>query len=166
MNNLYHNHNNRFIALTNLSPGDLPESLEFEGEKLIVKPEFHITLVAVKYIAEIIDKDNAEKLQLEIVEEFNRFTEKFPLMEYELLNDIRFVAIEDNKTIIIMVKLKGIENFFETLEKKYHKALPLQPTHITLYTLATNTFGIPICSHKELKTISTPIIVPKLQALV
>jgi len=166
MSSLYYNHKNRFITLTDLAVGDIPDRLDIRGEKFIIKPEFHITLVAVKYIAEIIDRNNTEKIQLEIVDEFYKFTEKFPLTEYKLLNDVRFVAIEDNKTIIIMVKLKGIESFFETLEKKYHKALPLQPTHITLYTLPTDTFGIPICSYEELKIISTPIIIPKLQALV
>lgn len=166
MNNFYHNHKDRFISLASLSVGDIPESLEFEGEKFIVRPELHITLLAVRYIAEIIDKDNAEKLQLEVVNEFYRFTKKFPLTDYKFLNDIRLVKAEDNKTIIVMVKLKNIEKLFETLEKKYRKALPMQPTHITLYTLPTDTVGIPIFSHEELQNISKPIIIPELGVLV
>jgi hypothetical protein len=146
--------------------GDIPRNLEVEDEKFIVKPEFHITLVAVRYIAEIIDKDNAEKLQLEIVGEFYKFTEKFPLTEYEILNDIRLVTAGENKTIVAMVNVKDIEKFFEILEKKYGKTLPKQPTHITLYTLPTDTIGIPIFSHEDLQKISKPIIIPEIQSLV
>lgn len=152
MNSLYHNHKNRFITLAmNLSVGKFPESLEFESEKFVVKPEFHITLLSVQYIAEIIDKNDAEKLQFEIVDEFYKFTEEFPLTEYKLLNDIRLVTVGDHKTIVILVKLKNIEKLFGSLEKKYQKTLPSQPTHITLYTLSTDIFGVPIFSYEELK---------------
>lgn len=154
MKNVYLNYKNQFITLADLRVGNIPESLEFEGEKFIVKSEFHITLLAVKQIAEIIDQHNIEKLQSEIVQDFYAFVEEFPLTKYELLDDVRQVIVGDNKTIIVMAKLKGIEKLFEMLEKKYQKQLPVQPTHITLYTLPTDTFGIPILSYKELSEVS------------
>lgn len=159
---LYNNYKNQFISLANLSVGDIPDSLEFEGTKFIVKSEFHITLLAAQHIAEIIDKNNVEELQLKIIDEFYKFSKEFPLTEYELLDDMRLVTVGDSKTIVVTVNLKGIEEFFKRLEGRYRKALPVQPTHITLYTLPTDTFGIPIFSYEELQSISRPIKIPEL----
>lgn len=159
---LYYNYKNKFITLANLSIRDISESLELAGERFIVKSEFHITLLAVRQIAEIIDPQNVEKLQLEIVQDFYTFVEKNPLVDYELLSDVRLVTAGDNKTVIVMTKLKGIEDLFTLLEEKYRTALPAQPTHITLYTLPSDTFGIPILSYEELESISSSIDVPEL----
>lgn len=159
---MYSNYKNQFITLANLKVESIPDSIEIEGQKFIVKSEFHITLLAVRRIAEIIDTHNAEKLQIEIVHFFNEFAEKSPLNTYELLHEIRLVTVGENMTVVVMAKLEGIERLFTALEEKYHVKLPVQPTHITLYTLPSDTFGIPILSYDELENISRPLEVTEL----
>lgn len=157
METVYHNNQNKFITLANLSVSNIPEKLKFRGDEFIVKSEFHITLLAVRQIAEIIDPANTEKLQLEIVQDFYQFVDVFPLTNYELQDEVRLVTVGNNKTIVKMAKLEGIEKLFNMLEKKYQKKLPVQPTHVTLYTLPTDTFGIPILSYEQLENISIPV---------
>lgn len=164
MKDPYNNYQNRFISLANLNIGNLPKVLEFQGDKFVVKPEFHITLLAVEQIAKIIDSDNAENLKLAVVKEFYDFVNALPLTQYELSDDLRFVRVGANKTIVIIAKVKNIDRLFERLSKKYGVQLPVQPTHVTLYTLPTDTFGIPINSHEELKKISKPVEIPELRA--
>lgn len=166
MKDLYYNDQNQFITLADLSVGNIPNNIEFRGKKFIVKSEFHITLLALEQIAEIIDKDNIEKLKPEIVQDFYEFVERFPLIEYQSLDDIRLVTVAGNQTIIIMVKFHGIERLFEVIGEKYQKTLPMQPTHITLYTLPSDTFGIPILSYEELHKISETIDMPELNELI
>lgn len=166
MSGPYNNFENRFITLADLKVADLPQTWEFDGDDFVVKPEFHITLLSVERIAKLIDSANAEKLKPEIAKEFYEFVKKRPLTQYTLTDDIRLVrASEDNKTVVVMAKLEGINELFDTLSKKYDTKLPVQPTHITLYTLPTDTFGIPINSYEELKKISEPVDVPKLRTL-
>ena len=49
-----------------------------------------------------------------------------------------------------MTSLPGLEKFFAELQEKYGVKLPLQPTHITLYTLQPEA-GIGILSPHELE---------------
>ena len=161
----YNNYENKFIQLADLKLENLPESIEFEGDLFIIKSEFHITLLSVENAAKIIDASNFEILKLEIVNDFHNFVKETPLVDYELLEELRLVNVEGNKTIIVMTKLHGIENLFNTLSQKYGAEIPVQPTHITLYTLPPDTFGIPINSYEELEKISKPIEIPKLKTL-
>lgn len=162
----YSNYQDRFITLPNLKLPVLPESLEVGGHKFIVKAEFHITLLAVERLAEIINRASLDKLQQEIVAEFNEFVKSTPLTEYELLpNDLRLVQVNGNKTIIVMAKMPRIQDLFDVLSKKYKTELPVQPTHITLYTLPDDTFGIPIFSYDDMEKISQPVELPQIQKL-
>lgn len=166
MNKLYGKFKDLSITLTNLKVADLPERLEFEGDEFVVKPEFHITLINFDKLAKIIDDVGPEKLKPEIVDVFYEFVKRRPLAQYALLNELRLVRVaEDNKTIIVMAKLEGIDELFDALSKKYGVALPVQPTHITLYTLPTDTFGIPINSYNELGEISKQIELPEIEEL-
>lgn len=162
---MYNNFKNMSIVLGNLGVADLPKSLEFGGNKFVVKPEFHITLLNFERIAKLIDSANVEKLKPDILSEFYEFVNKQPLTQYTLSKELRLVRAGENKTIVVLAKLKGIDKLFDTLSKKYGVALPVQPTHITLYTLPTDTFGIPINSYEELKKISKLVDLPELQTL-
>lgn len=166
MSDLYNNFENKFITLPSLNIADLPQTWEFNGNEFVVKQEFHITLLNIDYIVEIIGSKNVENLKPEIADEFYKFVSKQPLTQYTLLNELRLVSVaEDNKTIVVMAKLEGIDKFFDNLSEKYGVALPVQPAHITLYTLPTDMFGIPINSYEELEKISEPIDIPELQEL-
>jgi hypothetical protein len=165
MSDTYNNYQNKFIQLANLKVGGIPENLKFAGNEFIIKNEFHITLLAVERIARIIESDNVENLKLEIVDEFNKFVAEHPLTEYRLLDDVRLVTVDNNKTIVVIAELQGIESLFDRLSKKYKVELPVQPAHITLYTLPTDTFGIPIFSYEHLSGISETVQIPELQDL-
>jgi hypothetical protein len=165
MSDTYSNYKNTFIKLANLKIAHVPPKLKIEGNEFVVKPEFHITLLAAGKLAEIIDSNNVERLKLELIEEFYTFVDKFPLTRYELLDELRLVKVGDTKTIVVMAKLEGIDTLFDDLSKKHGVKLPVQPTHVTLYTLPTDTFGIRINSYEELQEISEPIEIPKLQKL-
>ena len=160
----YSNYQDRFISLANLKLPDLPASLELGGDRFVVKPEFHITLLAVERIAEIINKKSIDMGQKEIVADFYDFVKKQPLTEYELLaDDLRLVRVDGSRTIIAMAEMPRIQELFARLSDKYDTDLPVQPAHITLYTLPGDTFGIPIFSYEDLENISEPIQLPGIQ---
>ena len=162
----YSNYQDRFITLANLNLPELPKILEVSGDKLVIKPEFHIALLAVERVAEIINKASADMLRQEIVAEFDKFVKDRPLTDYELLpGDLRLVRVNGNKTIVVMAEMPRIQELFDTLGKKYKTELPAQPTHITLYTLPDDTFGIPIFSYDDLEKISQPIELPEIREL-
>jgi len=131
----YHNEFHSYITLADLTLGDLPEKLKFEGNELQIKSEFHISLVWGEKIAEMVDESRIDEIISEIISEFLKFNDKKPIVEYELLSEIRFLERGDQKTLIVMAKVKNLEEFFVLLRTKYQKNIPIQPTHITLYTL-------------------------------
>jgi hypothetical protein len=75
------------------------------------------------------------------------------------------VQRDEQKTLILMVEVPRLIDFFNQLERKYHKSLPLQPTHITLYTLPPDVIGIGILSQEELKRDSRPVPIPDFSSL-
>ncbi len=165
MSDKYKNYDNKNITLANLKIVGLPDSLEIGEDKFVVKSEFHITLLGVKSIADSIDSNGTEKLQQEIVDEFYNFVSETPLTEYKLSDELRLVNVKGNKTVVVLASVRGIEKLFKRLSEKYGVQPPVQPTHITLYTLPTDTIGIPISSYDELKEISEPIELPGIQKL-
>lgn len=153
----YLNLKNYSMVLGNLRLPDLPKELELAGDRFIVKKEFHVTLISLEHNAEIIDPGNVEQIKAGLIKDFYDYTGRQPLTEYQLTDDLRLVDDGGNKTVVIMVTMPKIEDFFIRLSQKYGADLSVQPTHITLYTLPTDTFGIPICSYQELEAISEPI---------
>jgi hypothetical protein len=155
-----------YIYLADLELGQLPEKIEVDGDTLLIKSEFHISLVCLKRLAPMIDEQNSQKITAEIIEAFENFTRKHPLTNYELLKDeMRLVKRDAQKTVIVMVKVPGLDMFFDKLRQKYKVDLPTQPTHITLYTLPPDTIGIGIVSDEMLQKQSVPIDLPELEKL-
>jgi hypothetical protein len=158
----YNNYQNRFIQLANLRIDNLPKKINIDDEEFVIKSEFHITVLAVEQIAQLINADFTEDLKLEIVDYFYNFVKSTPLTNYRLTNELRMVQDGSSKTIIVMAELDDIDMLFLELRNKYSVELPVQPTHITLYTLPSDTFGIPIFSYEELFEISKIINLPEL----
>lgn len=159
----YINYKNYSITLGNLKLPDLPPELEVDGERFIVKKEFHITLLNLGHNAKIINPDNIDGLKAELIKSFYEFIDKQPLTDYELTNDLRLVNVDGNQTIVVLVKMPKIKELFAMLGQKYGVDLPVQPTHITLYTLPTDTIGIAINSYQMLEEISRPIDLPEIK---
>jgi hypothetical protein len=164
MSDTYSIYKNKSILLADLKIGNLPQTLKVGEDEFVVKPEFHITLLSSWGISKVIGSKNVE-LEPEAIEEFYKFVESFPLTRYKLSNELRFVNVNGNKTIVVMANLDGIDKLFDILSKKYGVKIPVQPTHVTLYTLPTDRIGIGINSYEELKKISEPIKIPELEKL-
>lgn len=154
-----HDYSNGYIGLMNLDLGDLPATISVAGYDLLLKSEFHISLICAKKIAAIVNETEADKIEAEIVEAFKKFIATNPLADYEVAGEYRLVEHGERVTLIAMTNVPGIENFFAELEKKFETKLPLQPTHITLYTLQPEV-GIGILSQEELEHNSTAVDAP------
>lgn len=148
---------NSSILLSDISVPDLPEAIIYEGQKLFVKDEFHITLVSARHLAGIIRLDDQDAVVSEILQKFNEFIETTPLEEYVVSNDLRFVQTDKEQTIVVMAKVPNLDIFFGQISKKFSIDLPKQQTHVTLYRYPKDFIGIPIPSHEILETISEPI---------
>lgn len=153
-----------YIRLENLQLPKLPESIEVDGEKLVIKPEFHISLVWVGRLKDMVDEADKEKVKRGMIEEFENFVKEHPLDEYELTNDLRFVRQAEQKSVIVMADMPNLKLFFERLSHKYGVELPLQPAHITLYTLPSDKIGIGIFSQEELTDKTVPIDLPEIKS--
>jgi len=160
----FHNYDNGYIARVNVTLQNTPEKLDVKGQSLLLKGEFHISLICAKRIAALIDPENKESLQAEILAEFKKFILKHELKDFSLLPEFRFVEMDTRKTLIILVEVPDLDLLFTHLEEKYGTKLPLQPTHITLYTLQPEA-GIGILSHEELEQYSELVEVPELEGL-
>lgn len=151
-----------YIAYANIKLSGLPLALSIKGHKLLKKEEFHVSLINAIGIANLINPQSVDEIELEIIKEFKNFLKKNKLDKFSLLNKFRFVQKDIKKTVIVMCEIPGAEKFFTLLSKKYKKVLPLQPFHITLYTLKDGG-GIGILSNEELAKFSVPIDIPELQ---
>lgn len=154
-----------YMYLRDLDLGELPTSIEVDGHTLILKSEFHISLVCAVRLAPLINKRGSDKVAAEIIEAFDGFVKEQPLTDYELSGELRLVKRDEKKTVIVMAKVPNLDKFFDSLRRKYNVDLPTQPTHITLYTLPPDNIGIGILSDEELRRDSIPVKIPELEKL-
>jgi hypothetical protein len=152
----HHNYDQGYIGLVNLELSNLPQTLQVKGYELLRKSEFHISLVCAKRIALLIDKTKAEQIETGIVTLFKDFIRSTPLTKYAIKNEYRLVKRDKRVALVVMVDVPGIEQLFAKLQERYNTTLPLQPTHITLYTLQPEA-GIGILSEKQLRQDSEAV---------
>ncbi|HET7673836.1 MAG TPA: hypothetical protein VFK11_04990 [Candidatus Saccharimonadales bacterium] len=152
-----------YIRLEDLKLGELPKNIKVDGSELVIKQEFHISLVWVGRLKEMVNEPDKEKIKKEMIAEFEQFTKEHPMTDFDLTKELRLVNKEGRKSVIAMAEVPGIEAFFERLSRKYDVNLPVQPTHITLYTLPTDKIGIGILSYGELDAYTEPIDFPEIQ---
>jgi hypothetical protein len=139
----------------------LPKSIVVKGNKLVPKTEFHITLINAGAIAQSIDVNNANAIEKEIIDEFNKFIIKQPLDHYQLFKKFRFVTRDVRKSVITIASVPNLKEFFNILRKKYDKEIPYQPTHATIYVLPSKG-GIGLLSDQQLEEDSVPVEIPEL----
>lgn len=142
----------------------LPDKIDLGETKLFRKSEFHITLLSVSRVAMRINPDNPEQIEPEIVEYFKHFVSKKPIEKFELKDKLRQVKRDERETVIVMVSIDNLENFFESLSAKYGVNIPLQPAHITLYSLDPDA-GISLSSREDLDRDTKVIEVPTLDII-
>ncbi len=142
----------------------LPEKIELKGHTLYVKDEFHITLLNVKFLAEIINPTNYETIKNQLLQEFDDFIQTHSLANYTVTNELRFVQENDKKTLVVIAHVDNLDELFELLSQKFSVNLPRQVAHVTLYRHPKNFIGIPINSAEALRSISQPITVPAVES--
>lgn len=157
----HHNYDNGYIGLVNLRLQDLPKTVAVHSHILQLKSELHVSLICAKRIAAIINPELKDQVQEEIVKLFLEFTMRHPLNQFSLLPELRLVRRDHRRTLVVMVLVPGLNLFFRKLENRYKADLPVQPTHITLYTLQPDA-GIGILSPEELKRDSEVVLMPDL----
>jgi hypothetical protein len=145
----HHNYDNGYIGLVNIELDNLAKTIEVDEYELLIKSEFHVSLLCTKNIAPLIDDTNVDIIESELVEFFLDFIKTTPLDTYSATNEFRLVKNNDRVTLVGMVIVPGIEGLFTELSKKYGVSLPIQPTHITVYTLQPEK-GIGILSKEQL----------------
>ncbi len=153
-----------YIGLQVKINGELPESLEVQGNRLILKSKFHINLINARATATFIDPNNQETVEAEIVSEFKDFILKYPLEQYQINEKFRYVQRDVRKTIVVMAEISNLDKFFERLRNKFHKDIPLQPAHLTLYVNRPER-GIGLLSDEELRRDTEPIEIPELEKI-
>lgn len=158
----YSLYENQSVFLADVAVPPLPETIEFAGQQLFIKDEFHITLLSVQYLARQLAADTAEQVKAQLVEEFEHFVAETPLDQYEITGPLRFVEDEAYKTIIVMVEVPHIEDLFDCLRNKFSANIPTQQTHVTLYRHPKDYIGIAIPSAEVLERTSRIIEVPGL----
>ena len=157
----YHNHDNGYVSLVIKDFVDLPETITVRRKTLFRKSEFHVSLLALKNILPLMNTVDAKVNEDDLVQDFLDYQKDVELSEYSLTSQLRYVARGERETVVVMVDVPNLGGLFEKLRKKYKVDLPIQPTHITLYTLQPEA-GIGILSNNELERDSNPILIPQL----
>ncbi len=111
---------------------DLPKSIEIDGKELLLKTEFHVSLLYVEGLSEA-TSITPEK----IIELFDVFLQDRTLSFGVFTGDFRYVTDEarGRETVIGMCTVNGFEGFAEYLSKEINFVVEPHPTHVTLYTL-------------------------------
>lgn len=113
-----------FIILPLEIPG-LPASITVHGEVLRLQPEFHISLVGVKYLApEITDK---------LVELFTEFTKTHDITLDHFIDDFRYTTKDDRAAVFVRCEATNVPELFDYLRQGTGHNLETPPTHVTLY---------------------------------
>lgn len=159
-----HNYDDGYISLVNVELENAPTAITVNGSELFIKSEFHISLMAIKNLALLLDSDNVEHASELLKQSFLDFVATKDLTSSALTGEYRLIARDERVTIVAMVDLQGVEELFEYLRQKHGVDFPTQPTHITLYTLQSEA-GIGILSQEQLVNDSVLIDVPELRKL-
>lgn len=151
-----HTYSKGYLALP-LQITGLPKGVEINGNLLQLKSSFHVSLLCVKNLI----KKYGEEIENQILDIFCKFTNEHDVSFIGYKDEFRFVVREsDNKkTLVVMVNISNIEEFFQVLRDELDIEVDTQPTHITLYTLNLDE-GIGINGQKDLENL-TEIVTEK-----
>ena len=119
----------------------LPETLEWKGKTFLKKKEFHITLVHAPVI-----------LMEQLIQVFNRFVARTSVELERFENEFRSQKKEANETIVIRCVATNLIELFQEINTTLSIDLPLQPAHVTLYSIDENV-GIAIDSVTEMELL-------------
>lgn len=143
---------------------DFPATVEWKGDILLKKDNFHVTICRGENIFTAAGL-NLEEGEEKLLSFFNSFVEKRPITLLSFLDDFRYAVDEerDRKTVVIRCTVSNLSEFFLELNSSFGINLPVQPAHVTLYTLQKN-LGIHIPSEEVMNAF--PVVgLPVLHAV-
>jgi hypothetical protein len=156
-----HNYDHGYISLVEIQLGNMPEQIVVEGNSLFRKEEFHVSIMAIKNLAPLLNSTNSEEAAERLKDSFLEFEKTHNLTKFNLTGQFRLVKRDERITVVAMVELEGVEELFAFLREKHGVEFPTQPTHITIYTLQPEA-GIGILSEDEMKRDSITVELPEL----
>jgi len=129
---------------------DLPSSVTVEGSKLVLKDEFHVSLLCTKGLSSEVEE--------KILDVFCKLTET---------NDISFASFtgqylfaernsDNRKSLIAMCYLNGLKEIFTLIKQELDIHFDYESKHLTLYTLRKNE-GIGINSKKDIEKMTKDV---------
>lgn len=138
-----------------VSLGNLPGEITIEGNKLVAKTSFHVSLVCIN---EIVKKYHASISEFKdsVVKDFCDFTKANDVSLLNYLEEFKFAEEKDLKTIIVMCKVSNLDKFFQIINKTYGLKIEYPPTHVTLYTLPGK-LGIFLTDKGDIRNLTKPI---------
>lgn len=130
----------------------LPDTVSVNDTTLNKKSEFHVTLV------------HAHERDDEIRALFDRFVKEHPIRLLSFDDDVRHAAKDGKETILVRCTVSNLEVLFQKMREDIGINLPVQPTHVTLYTLPLRR-GVAIDSAEEMEALSR-VSIPEISAFV
>lgn len=134
---------------------NLPETIEINGETLLRKTSFHISLICVKDIVAV-----QSGIEEKILSTFCSFVSKNDISFSGYTGEFRFAQDAERKSFLALCEMSGLSEFFHVLRTELGLDVPDQPTHITLYTLQPNA-GIGLNSPADMEGKSVKVEAPK-----
>jgi len=136
---------------------DLPETIEIDGKTLLLKDEFHVSLLYVDGLV-----SNGPISEDRVVELFDSYLKTNKLSFGGFSSEFRYVTDEarGRESVIAMCAVDGFENFAEYLSKAIGCAVEPHPTHVTLYTLQPNA-GIGVNTPEDFAQTDTIDSIPE-----
>ena len=156
-----HSYGGGYISLRNFDLQNVPEKISIDDYELLKKGEFHVSIMALKNLAPMLNPENPEQSSEQLKQDFLEFVKNHDLTDFRLTGKYRLVKRDERVTVVAMVELKNINALFDYLRSKYSIDFPTQPTHITMYTLQPEA-GIGILSQDELTDSSLGVDIPAL----
>jgi isopentenyldiphosphate isomerase len=143
-----------YIALW-LENYPLPETLTVDGDTLLKKDHFHVSLLCVKNLLEV-NSDSEAK----IIQHFCDFLKDNEVQLEGFTGEFRMATREERKSVVGLCEVSNLYELAKYLSDKTGIEVASQPAHVTLYTLQQN-MGIGLNSPEELEEKSKVVEVPE-----
>ena len=149
------------LSLPAMMFADFPESVEWASNTFKKKSEFHSTICKGEevFTTASLEQQTGEPKLLAL---FNSLVEQAPILLESFLDDFRFAQEEEKKSIVVRCKLSNLGTFFDELNATFKINIPMQPAHVTLYTLEGKP-GIHINSDEKMESLER-VRLPELEA--
>lgn len=147
-------YNKGYIALR-CKNYDIPETFKVDGETLLKKDSFHISLVCIKNLLDI-----KPEIESGVLEHFCNFLQENEIKFEGFTKEFRLAKHEERTSVVALCKVSNLHKFSDYLSEKIGIVVAPQPTHVTIYTLQQNA-GIGLNSPEEMDEKSKPIEVPE-----